>query len=205
MQIGLPLLGMTGCFRWFVGIVMVLALAGVAACGKPAQPGGLPPAPTPGSAAPPSATASASPGPLTPPAPVTAGTPEQQILAQYKTFITVALPRAYAASSSARKAILSPVTMEPALSTYLISIGKLDSQHQEHRGAAAPLSQTVQRSGGTALVDACANTLQSGTYDKKSGDQLTSGKARDNLLFTLKLDPAGIWKISGTSYRDKPC
>ncbi|WP_163506401.1 hypothetical protein [Fodinicola acaciae] len=95
--------------------------------------------------------------------------------------------------------------MEPALGTYLTTIADLDGKGQEHRGHANPISQTVQRSGQTALVDSCANTLDSGSWDKKTGERLTQGSARDNLLITLKIAPDGVWKVAGTSYRDTPC
>jgi hypothetical protein len=95
--------------------------------------------------------------------------------------------------------------MEPALGTYLRTIADLDSKGQEHRGHARPITQTVQRSGSTALVDACTNTLDSGSWDKKTKERLTQGSARDNLLLTLKIAPGGAWKVAGTSYRETPC
>ncbi|WP_163504711.1 hypothetical protein [Fodinicola acaciae] len=190
--------GMTGRFVLVVGLVVVLA-----GCGKPAQPGGLPSAPaSPSSAPSPSASASQ---PLTPPAPATTGTPEQQILAQYVSFTTVALPRAYVAPPAKRRSLLDPVTTEPALSIYLRQIAQLDSKSQQAKGHPVPISQTVQRSGHTALVRMCVDSSKTGIYNQKTGEQLTIGPSREVLLGTLKLTPGGIWKVSGTSFQEQSC
>jgi hypothetical protein len=84
-------------------------------------------------------------------------------------------------------------------------MANLDAAGQESRGAAQPITMTVQRSGDVALVRTCANTSTSGLYDKKSGRLLKSGVARDNFLMTLKRDRTGAWKVSALEHKQEQC
>jgi hypothetical protein len=188
---------MTGRFGFVVGLVAVLAVAG---CGKPPQPGGLPSAPSPASASPPSSTS-----PTPPLTPATTGTPEAQIDAQTRLFVTHALPAAYLAAPSMRRSILQPVTMEPALTVYLDEMAALDKKNQQQRLDERIIGLTVQRSGSTALARTCVDSTRGGLYDKATNTQLTKGVPREILLFTLKPDQSNVWKVSGTSAKGETC
>ncbi|GAA1710917.1 hypothetical protein GCM10009765_70270 [Fodinicola feengrottensis] len=199
---------MTGHFKRLVRIVAVVALAGLAlgaatACGKPTQPGGLPPAPSTSSGGNPTPSTSPSPS-LTPPVAVTTGTAEEQIDAQTRSFITKALPQAYVAPASRRRGLLEPVAMEPAIGIYLNQMSALDQQNQEQRVEEQIISLTIQRSGSTALANTCVDSTKGGLFDKKTNRQLTRGVPREVLLFTLKSEK-NVWKVSGTSAKGQKC
>lgn len=188
---------MTGRFGWVLPVVTLVLAAG---CGAGAQPGGLPSAP---GTSRPSISPSASES-LTPPVAVTTGTPEEQAAAQAKLFISRALPAAYAAAATQRRTILQPFAIEPALRTYLTTMTDLDKQGRVRRGATTIISQTVERSGNTALVRMCGNTDTSHIFDKSTGQRLTKAGMREIILITLKLT-GSVWKVSGTDPTDQKC
>jgi len=186
--------------------VTVLAGGGwLAGCndgpGKPAD------VPTRGAGATSATPVSVSPSPSPSPSSVTpTGTVEEQILAQYRKFWTEALPAASAAPAAQRRAILSPVAGEPALSRLLGVMSKLDAEGKRAYGRMISLQPTVQRGGAVALVRSCFDSSGSGELDIKTGRKLTVGPKRELILTTLKRSPDGSWRVTSIGQpKDSSC
>jgi hypothetical protein len=171
-----------------------LALLGLTACG-----GSDAPTPAPGL---PSANGGAS---VPRPAQVASdGSAEEQILAQYTAFWTDVLPRAAAAAPAHRREILAAAMTEPALSSTLAWILKLDRAGQEVYGHAVPVAQLVEQRDGTALAKGCLDSSKVGKADAKTGKILSHGLTREAVLVTMKFDPDGVWRVYGTYFPKDP-
>ena len=167
-----------------------MLLVMLTACGGPVKPAGEP---------------SPSRSAYAPPVAVTTGPAAHQVEAQARLFVTEALPTAYAAPVATRRAILSPLTMDPALAGYLQAMATVDRNGQQSRGYAHPFALSVRLDGPMAVVYMCANTADSGLYDRKTGRQVQHGIPRDSIQLTLKKDPAAVWKVAATSHQDTSC
>jgi hypothetical protein len=172
-----------------VGALVLLALT---ACGG-----------SPSSAPSPVPSATAEPQP----AQVSSGdTAEEQIVARYREFWTEVLPAAAAAEPAARRESLADTLMEPALSTTLAWLVKLDRAGQEVYGHAVPVAELVEHKGDTALVKGCLDSSRVGKADAETGKVLSRGLDREAVLVTMKRDGGAEWRVYGTYFpRDPRC
>jgi DNA helicase TIP49 (TBP-interacting protein) len=123
---------------------------------------------------------------------------EEQILSVYRKFWVEALPSAYAAERAARRAILEPVMVDPALSEWLVSMVKLDRAGQQRVGQAVLLTQKAERKGNVAVVKGCLDTYNVGKIDVESGRFLGRGLRREAVRVWLVRSDDGAWRVSGT-------
>ncbi|HEV7824765.1 MAG TPA: hypothetical protein VGP02_07655 [Mycobacteriales bacterium] len=183
---------MTRGFQRTAVLAGALALLGLAACGG-SPPSALPTPPVP--------TAAPVPGPSQ----VSAGdTAEEQILARYRAFWTEVLPAAAAAKPEDRREVLADAMMEPALSTTLAWIVKLDRAGQKVYGHAVPVAQFVEQEGDTALAKGCLDSSRVGKADAETGKVLSQGLTREAVLVTLKRGGDGVWRVYGTYFPKDP-
>jgi hypothetical protein len=184
--------GVTGSFRRILVVAGAVVVLGASGCTGGSGKGPVDPpvlSPTPSSPA-------ASIAPTGSPT----GTVEEQILAQYRRFWTDVLPTAEAAAPSQRKSILATVAMEPALSFFVDGIAELDRAGQRGYGHAVPVTETLKRRGGTALVTGCLDGSQAGRRDGASGRILTRGAKSEVVLVTLKVGDDKLWRIYQTGF-----
>lgn len=125
---------------------------------------------------------------------------EERILLQYQKFWAETLPRAFAAAAKDRLALLASVTMDPELKLLLGNMAENDKNGETGYGADAPLSQTIERKGGVALVRGCLDSSRAGIKEISSGRKLTRGPARNKVLANLRKGADGIWRVYAVTY-----
>jgi hypothetical protein len=183
--------GVSGWLRRMAVFAGTAVVLGAAACSG-GDPGPVPPP------VPPASTGS---GATSSPQVSPTGTVEEQIIAQYRRFWLEALPAAQAAPPDRRKAILAPVATEPALSFFVAGIYHDEEEMgQKTYGHFIPLTETVKRRGGVALVTGCIDTSKAGKKDATTGRILTRGSGREAMLATLLRGSDSVWRISETGF-----
>ncbi|HEY0357970.1 MAG TPA: hypothetical protein VGD11_05280 [Mycobacteriales bacterium] len=131
---------------------------------------------------------------------------EDQILGQYRRLWTETLPQATAADAKARKQILAVTLAEPALSRALTGLKTLDENGRTQYGKDVPLSQSVRRTGNTAVVSGCLDSSKAGAVDRATGRKINRGPATNPVTVTLTKGPDGVWRVSNTVFgNSKKC
>jgi hypothetical protein len=174
-----------------VGAVVVGVVGIVGACDDDEQYGTPPPAAS-------SRAAPSSPG--AEPSPTASPTDEQQIIAQYRRFWLQTLPAVFAAAPAQRRALLTPVVMNPQLDTLLTNLAALEANGEKDYGTSIPLRQTTRITNRTALVTGCLDSRKAGIVDARSGRMKSHGVARNPVRATLKKNDDAVWRVYAVAY-----
>jgi hypothetical protein len=169
-----------------VGSALVLLLSGCA--------GEATSAPTPSSAGSPSATAAPTPVDET-----------AELLAQYRKFWASLTPVSRLPAAE-RRSVMAELAVDPALKSILFGMTQADSKGQVFYGADVPRPTVrINPDATTALVDDCQDSSRAGILDKRTGDRVTVGVARNHVSVTMKKQPGGLWKVFFVDYAKSSC
>jgi hypothetical protein len=143
---------------------------------------------------PPSASPTRSPSPSPTQAKPT-GTPEQQVLAQYRRFWTEIYVGVYSRPARDRKEFMSPVVTEPLLSELLRIARELDREGKTGRGTPVPLEPTLTREGHLAVVTDCLDVSSVVTVDRSTGNATHEGPNHRPVETYFRRGTDGVWRV----------
>jgi hypothetical protein len=143
---------------------------------------------------------SASPSPM-----ATASSEQAAILGQYRTF-WASLTAVSRMPATHRRAALENYTVDPELKSLLAGMLKTDRAGQVFYGADVPraTAASVAPDGLRAVVNDCQNSTHSGNADKRTGQALTVGVARNHVVVTMA-KVSDVWKVYFVSHPTTPC
>ena len=135
-------------------------------------------------------------------------TDDEMTIAQYRTFWTVALPRAYAAEPAQKPAMLESVVDRPLMNYLLQRIARLQKSGRTSYGHDEPRWHRVEKlstSPRTVLVRGCLDSSGTGVMEMRSGRKLTVGVPNNPVLVKLRRDSGGVWLIVGFHFPGGQC
>jgi hypothetical protein len=130
---------------------------------------------------------------------------QDAILAQYRAF-WAKLTTISKMPAAGRRAALTAITVDPELKSLLAGMAATDAKGQVFYGADIPRATTASISpdGNRAVVDDCQDSSHAGNADRRTGQRLTVGVARNHVVTTMSRS-ANVWKVYFVSHTKTPC
>ena len=130
---------------------------------------------------------------------------QDAILTQYRAFWAKLTPISRMPAAD-RRAALAMFTVDPELKSLLAGMAATDAKGQVFYGADLPraASASVSPDGSRAVVDDCQDSSRAGNADRRSGQKLTVGVARNHVVTTMSRS-GDVWKVYFVSHTKTPC
>ena len=135
-----------------------------------------------------------------------AASPSEAALSQYRAFWRTLTP-ASSAPAGQRRAMLTPYSAEPELSSLLDGISRERAAGRVYYGTPKlhPKVTALSVPRRVAVIRDCQDATRTGDKDTATGRLLTRGAQRTLVVSTLHLLPDGKWRVAFVTFPKQRC